>query len=115
MADDEQRITDIVNRIGTLTLEANTLTNELRNLRERNYGTARTVQTETTVPNVPTFEHGFEIGDRVAITNRYQGKQGTEGIVTSITRTRITLQDVTGRKHIRKHTNVRNISTNRGQ
>ena len=116
MTDKDDRISEIVNRLDSLTLEANTLTHELRELRrqdragathgrEGNEGDERQQQRN----NEPVHAHGFSRGERVVITNLYTGRRGTEGTVTHTTRTQVTLRDGTGRTHVRKYTNVRKL------
>jgi hypothetical protein len=105
---DDARITSIIHRLDSLTLEANTLTRELKTLRsnqQRAY--APTATARATARNPPTRTHEFEIGDRVIITNTYQGSRGTKGTVTYITDKQITLIDEKGKRHTRKYTNLR--------
>jgi hypothetical protein len=93
MTSKDQRITDIINKRDSLTLEANTLTQELRNLQEQD--------------SIVEHNHGFKLGDSVVISNGYQGLRGTKGIVTHITTTQVTFQCRTGKTHRRKYTIVR--------
>jgi hypothetical protein len=98
MTSKDQRISDIINQLDKLTLEARTLTQELKALQEQ----------ANTVPTTE-HEHGFALGDSVVITNGYQGLRGTKGVVTKTTATQVTLQDKTGKTHRRKYTNIRKI------
>jgi hypothetical protein len=121
MTDKEHRIKDIVNRLDSLTLEANTLTSELKEL--------LTEDTTQNIKDAPTYKsenrnetrkqrqrgnqvtklNNFEIGNRVYITNKYRGKQGIEGKITYVTTNQVTLTDEAGKKYVRKYTNVRKI------
>lgn len=112
MADEDQRISEIIDRLDLLTIEASTLTGELRELRNRRErSNQRAAQRE--VPRqtrAETFDHGFVSGDEVVITNLCQGFRGTRGTVTNVTQTYVTLRDATGRLYTRKYTNVRKIT-----
>lgn len=122
MSGDERRITEIIDRLDALTIEASDLTGELRDLRRRTRAAQREVpaRTRTAQREVPrersvtTFEHGFEVDDQVVITNLYQGFRGTRGTVTGITSQFVTLRDANGRSYTRKCTNLRKV-TNRAQ
>jgi hypothetical protein len=115
MTEKDLRITEIVNRLDSLTLEANTLTRELKTLREEEEDTTGTTRAHAATNNNEDETnkkkganlHGFKKGDRVRITNIYRGQRGTEGTVTYVTKSQVTLRDDTGRLHTRKFTNIR--------
>ena len=115
MTKKDLRITEIVNRLDSLTLEANTLTRELKTLREAEEDTTGTTRAHAATNNNEDETnkkkganlHGFKKGDRVRITNIYRGQRGTEGTVTYVTKSQVTLRDDTGRLHTRKFTNIR--------
>jgi hypothetical protein len=102
MTDNDRRISDIVDKLESLSLETTALTRELRELKAPNDTNNNTV----TNPN-PSYPHNFVIGNRVIIRNGYLvGKRGTIGAVTDTTKTRITLRDDTGNWQTRKYTNI---------
>jgi hypothetical protein len=96
MTDKEKRITDILNKLNSLTLESSILANELRALRDEHTGTTSTATT-----------NDFKEGDKVTITNFYKGKKGTKGVVTRVTKKQVTIKDEAGKTHIRKLTNIK--------
>ena len=109
MTEKEQRILEIIDRIESLTSEANSLTQEVRDLRKEE-------PTRAAVPRAAvvtkkdknnTNDHDFEVGDKVTIKNTYLGSKGTKGTVMHITKTQITLTDKSGKIHKRKYTNVK--------
>jgi hypothetical protein len=115
MTDKDQRITEIVNRLDSLTLEANALTRELRELTRheddnRAYARSSTKDerdtTRTRKQSKNINDHDFEEGDKVIIKNGYKGGRGTKGTVTHTTKTQVTLKDKTGKLYVRKYTNV---------
>ena len=96
---DNRRISTIIDRLERLTIEAQDLTQELRQL-----------QSPPAIPQqLPTtnYDHPYKIGDRVVITNSYLGKRGVSGTVTNTTEKRVTLTDDTGRSHTRKPSNIK--------
>ena len=98
MNDNEQQIANLIQRIDSLTLEANGLTRELQEL---------TRQRETT-------NNELEEGDTVVITNNYLGQRGTTGVVTNVTSKEVTLRNTeTGRRYTRKKSNVRRTQQGR--
>jgi hypothetical protein len=99
MTDKESHISEIVDRLDSLTLEANMLTRELPTLRTPDVN-------PTHIHANPTHIHNFKKEDKVIIKKGYLGKRGTEGIVTYNTKTRVTLRDGSGKTHTRKFTNV---------
>ena len=105
----EERITEIVDRLSSLTLEAQELTQELKDLRA-----PPDVNPRTRVPNTstlhPTHDHGFTEGNRVVIRNGYKGARGTQGIVIFTTKQQVTLQDGRGKTHTRKYSNLTRVS-----
>jgi hypothetical protein len=103
----EQRITDIINRLDSLTLEVNALTQELKTLIGRDESRARAYV--TTKEDKETNDHNFKEGKTVIIRNGYQGLKGTVGTVTHTTKTQVTLLDRSGKSHRRKYTNVNRI------
>lgn len=102
---DEDRITEIINKLEDLSIETTRLTQELRTLTQR---PARRPAQRPFVPppQLPTNEHDYKAGDKVEITNNYQWKKGTKGIVTRVSYTQVTLRDDKGAFHTRKHTNI---------
>jgi regulator of replication initiation timing len=95
MTDKKKRISDIVNQIESLTLEANILTRELKKLRKQDKGPTRAHgskesdkdkprhrQQEKNRPRAnPTHTHDLQEGDRVVITNGYLSSRGTNRTV----------------------------------
>lgn len=67
-----------------LTLQANTVRNQLVQL--NNQRTRREADKDKVAP-VPRRNQTIQIGDKVVVTNKYKGRQGTIGIVTRLTRT----------------------------
>jgi hypothetical protein len=101
MARDE--VTKLIEELASLTLRANEIAQELQTATNRR--DPRTARTNRR----PTFEHGFELGDRAVITNAYHGQQHTQGTVTRITKHRITITDAQGNKFTRAPTNLRKL------
>jgi hypothetical protein len=132
MTDKERLITDIINRLEILTLQTNILSRELRELREQDRRPARTrrvfdgpaapsTQHGTTrhayqtkpvqSARTPTYEHDFQPGDRVIVTNGT--KRGLEGRVFQVVAgQQVTFRDQTGYTFVRKHTNLRKLNDN---
>jgi hypothetical protein len=117
MTEEDDRISDIINRLEDLSVESRTLTQELRQL---NLVRSARGETPPTAPRVargtPTlvepqapFEHQFEIGDQVKITNRYRKQFGIVGKVTHVTTTQVTITDASGQTYRRHHSNVKTI------
>ena len=99
---EEQRISSIINSLDVLTLEANQLTRELRQLTtSRRFGEGTTADITDRAR-----EHQFVEGDTVVITNSYRRKKGTSGVVISTKNKLVTLRDQTGATHTQKHTNI---------
>jgi hypothetical protein len=96
---EQQHIDEIINELTSLSLRTNTLTHELKRLRQQD-------RQESPPTSNPKYDHDFNEGDRIVIKNAYLGKKGTEGKVSYVTRTQVTLQDDSGRFHTRKFTNV---------
>jgi hypothetical protein len=124
MTEKDHRITDIVNRLDSLTLEANALTRELKELRDTNITSTTAahpripVNTDQGSETEPRHRGGrsdvnklnyFEIGDKVYITNNYRRRQGTQGTVVHVTTNQVTLRDENGKSHTRKYTNVKRL------
>jgi hypothetical protein len=108
------RLTEIIQRLELISLETKSLTRELRELQQRDERDARrangrATQDTTRSARAPdrSVLHSFETGQPVEITNAYGYLQGTRGIVTHATRTKINIVDSTGRTHTRKYNNVR--------
>jgi hypothetical protein len=99
----QQQITDIINELESLSLRTTILTCKLKLLRQQG---GRNNQAKTTISR---YDHDFKEGELVIITNGYRKKKGTEGKVTYITKTQVTLQDESGRFHTRKFTNVKRV------
>jgi hypothetical protein len=117
MTEKEHHIKDIVNRLDSLTLEANTLTRELLT-KDKTQSSTNAPTSKSADINEPkqrqrgdgvTKLNNFEIGDRVHITNKYRGKQGIKGKVTYVSMNQVTLKDDAGKKYVRKYTNVKKI------
>jgi hypothetical protein len=106
--DRKQRVSDIVDRLSSLTLEANLLTHELRELGRTSGDPTHTPNEEEEKKSNPTT-NDFEKGEKVVITNGYRGNKGTTGTVTHVTRTQVTFKDNSGKKHVRKFTNVTRV------
>ena len=101
----KQQITLLINRLESLTLEANEVTRELQTLNSQEQGGTR--QTGHSTNNTPSFE----IGDRVIITNRYLGQHGIQGLVLKTTKKRVTFKnETTNRTYTRAHKNVRKLT-----
>jgi hypothetical protein len=67
-----------------LTLEANTVRTQLIELNSKR---ARR-EAERSKPTVaPKRTRSIQVGDRVVVTNKYKGRQGTVGTVTKLTKT----------------------------
>ena len=111
MTDKERRITELVDKLDALTLEANVVTHQLRELRrpEEIQEPSHGPQRRTAALRKNTNDHDFQSGDKAIITNGYRGKRGVEGVVTSTTKTQVTLKDGSGKLYTRKHTNVNRI------
>jgi ATP-dependent exoDNAse (exonuclease V) alpha subunit len=92
------RISDIIDRLNALTLEANALICELRVLTSP--GEPGDRKKDPSVNN-------FKKGDQVIITNNYRGQRGTTGVITHVTEKQVTLEDGRGKKFTRKFTNVK--------
>ena len=97
-----QHIDKIINELESLSLQTNTLTHELKRLRQQD-------RQESPPTSNPKYDHDFNEGDCIVIKNAYLGKEGIEGKVSYVTRTQVTLQDDSGRFHTRKFTNVRRV------
>jgi ATP-dependent exoDNAse (exonuclease V) alpha subunit len=104
MTDREQRISDIINRLESLTLEANGLVQQLQELRKPDNDPGRKEKDKNESPS-----NDFKEGEKVIITNNYRGKRGTIGTVTHTTKKQVTLEDDSGKSYIRKYTNVSRI------
>jgi ATP-dependent exoDNAse (exonuclease V) alpha subunit len=107
MTSNEKRISEIVDKLQSLTLEANVLANELSELRTQ--GDVKPLHSEKRDDDTKKkqiHDHGFKKGDKVVITNGYRGKKGTTGTVTHTTKTQVTLRDESRKTYIRKYTNV---------
>ncbi len=65
-------------------------------------------------PNNLGTKHHLKEGDLVVIKNTYLGKKGTQGTVSHITKTQVTLQDRSAVFHTRKFTNVRRVGRTEG-
>jgi transcription antitermination factor NusG len=102
MTDKDQRISDIIDKLDSLMLEANDLTRELKEQRKQEGKKSKRDESST-------YAHGFQKGDKVIITNVYRGRRGTIGIVTHTTKVQVTLLDESGTTHTRKFTNVSKI------
>ena len=120
MTEKERRISDIVSKLKSLTLEASVLTHELGELRRRNESPPHAhgskgdkVKSEIKKERNPFYEHDFKEGDRVVITNGYQRKRGTEGRVIHTARTQVTIKDQAGTIHIRKSKNIKRIQVSK--
>jgi hypothetical protein len=100
----QQRMSDIIDELEALSFKTNTLTHELKQLRQQ--GT----QTRRRGPNGMARNHSFKKGDRVVIKNMYLGRKGTEGTVSYTTKTQITLLDDSGKLHTRKFTNIGRVN-----
>jgi hypothetical protein len=107
MTERDKRITDIINRLDSLTLEANTLTRELRTLISRDESRARAYVNKEEDKEIN--DHDFKEGQTVIIRNGYQGLRGTIGTVTHTTKAQVTLVDKSGKSHRRKYTNVNRV------
>jgi hypothetical protein len=111
MTDKEQRISDIVDKLDSLTLEANVLTHELREptkpTKDINYTTKRLIKEEE--KKIASTTNDFVKGEKVIITNGYKGKKGSTGTVTHTTKTQVTFKDESGKTYVRKFTNVKRI------
>lgn len=103
---EDKRISDIISRVEELTVESRTLTQELRQL---NLARVNGRETPSTVPARAPYEHEFEIGDRVKITNKYRKQNGTIGTVTNVTSTQVTIIDSLGQVFKRKYTNIQKV------
>lgn len=99
-----KRIQEIIERLDSLTLEANTLTKELRTLTSAQEDEDKPEAKQKVYP--AGFLHDFRRGDRVKITNTYKGNKGKKGTVTSVTKTQVTLIDSDGETHTRRFSNV---------
>ena len=101
------RTTEIIERLEVLTLEANTLVKELRQIKrqEQEQEQEQDSNNQTAPPTNPK-RNQYKIGDQVTIVNNYRGKKGTNGTVSHTTRTTVTLIDRTGKTYTRRHTNV---------
>ena len=54
----------------------------------------------------------YQIGDRVEITNNYQGLRGTQGIITHVTPQQVSIRAEGHRRVItKKKTNIRRVAT----
>ena len=127
-ASTDEKISHLIDRIEALTFETQEVTRELRQLQRNSTLSPRqsvdphppftNAESEPTtafaIPQVTlataqasTILHDFRIGDRVVITNTYLGRKGVSGVVVAITSSQVTLQEQNGRRHKRKHTNLR--------
>jgi hypothetical protein len=92
MNNKEKQIANLIQRIDSLTLEANGLTRELRDLTD---GANEENTTE------------LKKGDLVVITNNYLGQKGTTGVIINVSNKQVTIQNkTTGKKYTRKKMNV---------
>ena len=98
----EEDIERIANRLDALSIEANTLAQELGELRRRRQRRQRRVVYTRSLPPHDTIG----IGDTVRIINNYQGLRGTLGVVTHLTASRVSLTDTSGVVHTRAQNNV---------
>lgn len=114
----DNNIQDIINRLEELSIESGALLIELRRarLRERQLDQqpledqrTRAVHPVTPPRQASTFPHGFELGDKVVITNNYLGQRNTRGHVSYITEQRVTIVDAHGQRYTRKPTNLRKL------
>jgi hypothetical protein len=109
---DEDNISSIIDRLEVLSLQTNALVLELRAARLREQGSDARAQRAppATPPRQPaTFRHGYAVGDRAIITNRYLGQRNTEGRVTYVTEQRVTIVDGSGNLYTRKPSNLRRL------
>ena len=120
MTEKERRISDIVNKLKSLTLEANVLTHELGELRRPNesplhaHGSkGNKVKSVIKKEKNTSYEHDFIEGDKVVITNGYQKKRGTEGTVIHTSRTQVTIKDQAGTIYVRKSVNLKRIQVSK--
>ena len=99
----EDRVTEIIDKLQTLSLKTNTLAKELAHLQEevRQEKKDKDKNNQEEEP-----KNTYTIGDRVTITNTYRGKKGTTGVIMNVTRTRVTLRDDFGKSHTRASLNV---------
>jgi hypothetical protein len=90
-------ISEIINILHSLSLEANALTCKLQVLTQRS--------DQKKDPNVNKFKKG----DQVTITNKYRGQECRRGIVSRTTTKQVTMEDGFGKKYTRKFTNVKKV------
>ena len=101
----DKEISDIIDELDSLSIQANALVRRLRRARLAEQG----VRSGAQAPRTETYPHGYEVGDRVVITNRYLGQKNTQGQVTHITAQRVTLVDSSGNRYTRKPSNLRKL------
>ena len=102
-AQEQQQITDIVNKLEVLSLRTSTLIRKLRQLQQKRG------HTNQAKPHNTEHNHDLKEGERVVIKNTYLGKKGTEGTISYTTKAQVTLQDESGTFHTRKFTNVERV------
>ena len=84
-AQEQQQITDIINKLEVLSLRTSTLIRKLRQLRQKRGHTNRAK------PNNTEHNHDLKEGERVVIKNTYLGKKGTEETILYTTKAQVTL------------------------
>ena len=111
---EEDRISQIINRLEELTLESQILTRELHQLNLTKTTTVETTplvptHNETTPLSTTINETKFKVGDRVKITNKYRNQYGVIGVVTRVTAKQVILTDSSGQEYKRKLTNLKRV------
>ena len=89
-----------MDKLQTLSLETNTSAKELAHLQEEVRQEKKDKDKNKDKNNQEQERKDtYTIGDRVIVKNTYRGKKGTTGVVTNVTRTRVTLRDTFGNLH----------------